>query len=240
MIKNIQKFFEEIPDKFDTNKEGVDFDVQKEYLRFSSSNKDIKLLKGNIPKLARKLFDKKTSDLEKKKVSVGLAHCGTVKVYEVIKKFLKTSSKKMKPWAKLALYECEMFLRQDLTEKNQGMILTGLGGKRNLLRYYFVISLIIEENFNSKEKEIIKTSFNFIAEKLKSEIESTKFNKNYALIKSLIPMDVAIGDLIEKGIGECNQYLKILKTHYYVTNLKKPSIKDIKEYLKGYKTQTRS
>jgi len=51
------------------------------------------------------------------------------------------------------------------------------------------------------------------------------------MIRTLIPMDVAAGEVIEEGIRECNKMDEFLYFHYYITNVKKPTHEEILEYL---------
>jgi hypothetical protein len=44
-------------------------------------------------------------------------------------------------------------------------------------------------------------------------------------------MDIAVGDVIEEGIKECNKMDEFLYFHYYVTNIKKPTKEEISKYL---------
>lgn len=55
--------------------------------------------------------------------------------------------------------------------------------------------------------------------------------RNYAMIKILVPMDVAVGTVIEEGISECNKKEPFLYFSYYVTNVKKPTSEEILPYL---------
>jgi hypothetical protein len=48
-------------------------------------------------------------------------------------------------------------------------------------------------------------------------------------------MDVAVGDIIERGIENCNKEEPCLKFHYYVTNVSPPTEEDIQIYLKEIK-----
>jgi len=44
-------------------------------------------------------------------------------------------------------------------------------------------------------------------------------------------MDVAVGEVIEQGISECNTISEFLFPDYYVTNVKKPTSEEISKYL---------
>jgi hypothetical protein len=49
--------------------------------------------------------------------------------------------------------------------------------------------------------------------------------------KVLIPMDVAVGEVIEGGIEESNTFGEFLDPDYYVTNVEIPSEAEILGYL---------
>jgi len=51
------------------------------------------------------------------------------------------------------------------------------------------------------------------------------------MIEILIPMDVAVGEVIEGDISECNKMSEFLFSDYYVTNVKKPTPEEISMYL---------
>ena len=71
--------------------------------------------------------------------------------------------------------------------------------------------------------------------KYKSEIEEINFEATYAMIGMLIPMDIAVGEIIEKGISECNKISEFLFHDYYVTNVGRPTHKEISNYLEEIK-----
>ncbi len=51
----------------------------------------------------------------------------------------------------------------------------------------------------------------------------------------MIPLDVAVGQVIELGIDECNKMDHFLSSTYYVTNVKIPSQQELLELLKEIK-----
>jgi len=44
-------------------------------------------------------------------------------------------------------------------------------------------------------------------------------------------MDIAVGEVIEESISECNKMDEFLSHDYYVTNVKKPTQEEISKYL---------
>lgn len=85
---------------------------------------------------------------------------------------------------------------------------------------YFNLSETIDFD-NIDYKEVFKESSKLFSEN--TPVETKK--------RILIPIDVAIGDVIEEGISQCNKMEEFLFFHYYVTNVKKPTNEEILQYL---------
>ena len=62
-----------------------------------------------------------------------------------------------------------------------------------------------------------------------SEFEELENNGNYILIKLLVSMDIAIGNVIENLIVKC----EFIEEGYLVTNVEKPSKEFIEEWMSG-------
>jgi len=218
-------------DIFSPMEEAIDLSIQQEYFnlskKFDFNNVDYK----EVLKESKNLFSENTPLETKKRILILLAHFGTTESYRTLEKYLNRSERSLRDWALLSLKECRMFLESDLLEEEGGFISTGLGGKDNKLRYYFIVSSKNGLTFSESHRDTLKRGFETISQKYNSEIEEINFETNYAMIRILIPIDVAVGDVIEEGISECNKIEEFLFFHYYVTNVKKPTNEEILEYL---------
>lgn len=218
-------------DGFSVMEAAIDLSVQKEYFNYSKSIDFNNIDYKEVFKESSKLFSENTTVETKKRILIFLAHFGTPESYRILEKYLKSSEQNLRDWALLSLKECRMFLESALLEEEGGFISTGLGGKDNKLRYYFIVSSKGGLTFSESHRATLKRGFETISQKYNSEIEGINFESNYAMIGILIPMDAAVGDVIEEGISECNKMEKFLFFHYYVTNVKKPTNEEILEYL---------
>ena len=230
-----QELLDNIPNNFFILQEGIDLGVEEEYFHFAEGINFNKYYAKQIIEKSKVLFLEDTSIESKKEALILLAHLGTVEAYRIIEKYLNTNRKELESWALLSLQECRVFLENDLLEENTGFISTGLGGKANKLRYYFIISSKNELPFSEVQKNLIQDKFKYVCMKHNSEIEEINFQKNYSIVKILISMDVAVGNIIEEGIEECNKVGNFIYFHYYVTNVSKPTKEEIIEYLKELK-----
>lgn len=215
--------------------EPINLSAQKEYISFSETvdfdNVDYK----QVLTASDRLFCKDTPIESKKKILLFLAHLGTPESCRILEKYLKSSEAELRDWALMALKECRMFIESVFLKEEGGFISTGLGGKDNKLRYYFIVSSKDGLPFSESHRNTLKRGFQTASRKNKSVIEEINFEDTYAMIGMLIPMDIAVGEIIEKGISECNNINQFLSLHYYVTNVAKPTYEEISDYLEQMK-----
>jgi hypothetical protein len=233
--KDDRKHSKNVMDNFTLIDEPIDLSAQKEYFSFSETidfdNVDYKeVLTGSD-----RLFYKDTPIESKKKILILLAHLGTPESSKILEKYLKSSEANLKDWALLSLKECRMFVESVLLKEEGGFISTGLGGKDNKLRYSFIVSSKDGLPFSDSHRNTLKREFETASHKHKSEIEEINFEATYAMIGMLIPMYIAVGEIIEEGISECNNIGEFLSLGYYVTNVGKPTYEEISEYLEEIK-----
>ena len=213
--------------------EPIDLSIQKEYFTFSETIDFDNVDYEEVLTESGKLFYEHTPIESKKRILILLAHLGTAESCRTLEKYLKISEGNLRDWALLSLNECRTFLESVLLQEEGGFISTGLGGKDNKLRYYFIVSSKGGLPFSETHRNTLKRGFETISLKYKSEIEEINFEAAYAMIGILIPMDVAVGEVIEEGISECNKMVEFLFLDYYVTNVKKPTPEEISKYLEG-------
>ena len=233
--KEIKKILEHIPDTFDVLKEGIDMQIQKEYLDYSHSFEHGELTDKETLQLSSILFSPETSLTGKKKALTILAHVGTITAFRQIEKYCKNPDKDLRQWAALALGESRMLLESTLTDRNIGFISSGLGGIKNKLRYYFLVLPVKDRPFTLTQKNIIKNEINFVAKDLNCVVEVVDKNDNFVGLTVLVPMDLAVGTFIETGIKKCNELGDFVYEHYYVTNMEVPDKAEIEEIIKKVK-----
>lgn len=229
--EKIREFLNSIPEKFQIHEQGVNIEIQKEYLEYSESFERGVPTDEQIEKISQIIFSTETLDEDKRKGLTILAHTGTINAYKHINKYYEKADGELKQWASLALQECRMFLESELLDENIGFISTGLGGKKNKLRVYFLVLPLDSKTFNEKQHRIIENELTITAKELNCEIESFSFQDRYVGLTVLIPMDVAIATFIETGIQNSNEFGNFVFEHYYAANTEVPDEEGIKEII---------
>ncbi len=235
-LEDIQKFLENLPDKFDILEDGIDFQTQKEYIKHSETFDRGELTEKETFSISNILFDKDAPIDKKKKALLLLAHLGTIVAFRQIEEYNKNPDNGLKQWTLLALQECKMFLESTLLDESIGFISSGLGGLDNRLRYYFLVLPSTDRPFTKTEKNIIKDEFPIVCKGLNSILETIDFFDTFVGLTVLVPLDVAVGTVIETGIKKCNELGDFVFEHYYATNQNKPEqseIIDIINIVKG-------
>lgn len=236
-IKDIQEFLESIPDKYDILGEGIDIQTQKEYIKHSHTFDRGKLTEEETLGLSNILFDKDEPVDKKKKALALLAHLGTIEAFRQIEKYNNYSENELRQWALLSLQECKMFLESSLLDENTGFISSGLGGLDNRLRYYFLVLPSTDQPFTQTQKDIIRAEFPTVCKNLKSILETIDFSGSFIGLTVLVPLDVAVGEVIETGIKKCNELGDFVFEHYYATNEKIPEQSEISDLIKIVKKE---
>lgn len=215
------KFDGEIPQK-----------IHAEYIRYHDRVDTGKWNEKQILRESEKLFLLAVSSQKKKEILFILAHTGTVKCYRAIEKYLKEAKGTLKAWTGLALEECCMFVESYLLDEPRGIVAGGVGGMENRLRCYFLLTGIDNQSFTVIQKKGIRDAFIVVSKEHNSIIEKVEFGQAHALFTALIPIDVTPAKLIENGIRACNAGQELLRVQYFVTNMQKPTQKNIAEYLR--------
>lgn len=226
----IQELFGGISGNYSILEEQIDIDLQMEYFNFSKKlNKSITA--ENILDRREQLFDDQLNNDQKKKLLVQLASLESVEAYRAIEKFVKEMPENLREWGILAMQESRMLLESKLLDENQVFISTGLGGKGNKLRYFLVLIKKGAGGFTEGQKKVISNEFDEILKKHDAEIEELKFDEGFGTITAIIPLNVSIKDIFKTSIAECNNYGNFLKINFIVTNVKKLTVAEIKQFI---------
>ena len=200
----------------------VDIEVHKEYIAYHK-NVDVASQKEWALKARDCILKKKTPLEEKKKIIFVLGHIPEMKALYGIQKYLRNPDTELEGFAALAWLECQQAVLSAGMSELLGaddfippLVMSGLGGDGQNLRYEFVLSTI-----GSKDtiKEHIKMLKRIIEKERKSkgaQIEEVIFRPNFIMFTSLVSHDRAVGDHIERLIAAINTEKKILRHHWQI------------------------
>ena len=230
--EQIRGILQSIPERLTVAEERVDPTVQQEYVDYTSGLDYNQYSEEGVLASSQSLFGPSTPLEEKRETLAILAHRGTVESYRTIERYLETAGQELEDWSVLALQECRMFLEGFLLDQNVGMVTAGLGGEGNRLRYFCMVRSRNDVAFTSAQKLTVERAFSYICGELDSILEDIQVHQDYATMRVLVPLDVAVGEVIEGGIGECNTFGGFVDVNYYITNVRIPTEAEILHHLR--------
>lgn len=228
----IRGVLDSIPEQLRVAEDRITPAVQEEYLSYTQSIAFDQYSEQAILTKSENLFSSSTPIEVKKKTLGILAHRGGVQSYRIIEKYLEVAEPGLKDWAVLALQECRMFLESYLLDRDIGMVMTGLGGEGNKLRYFFVIRSKRDIPLTGGQQAMLERVFCDVCHTTGSVLEDIQVCPSYATMQVLVPMDVAVAQVIEGGIDSCNKVEDILDVRYFTTNVGIPSDAEVLDLLR--------
>ena len=232
MDEQIREILQNIPEGWTVAEEGMAPSVQQEYVEYTHHRAFDPSAAEDLEERSQSLFAPDTPPEEKKETLALLAHQGTVEAYRTLEQYVATAKLELRDWGISALQECRMFLEGWLRDQEGGMVMTGLGGEGNKLRYFFLVRSRDEAAFTPGQKTVLEQAFTSVCGRLEAVPEEIQVHQNYAAVTVLVPLEVAIGEVIEEGINESNAGNPFLDIHYFVTNQRIPTEEEMACYLR--------
>ncbi|MEM9991516.1 MAG: hypothetical protein AAF738_07100 [Bacteroidota bacterium] len=156
---------------------------------------------------------------------VALAAEGNVKSFRQIETILSEKGDAIGDFGAVTRMYARMKLESKLTDTPAGVILSGLGGKGDMLRYYFVLAS--EEVITDARARFVEGELQEICQNHAAELEEVEHTPQYILVKILVSVAEAIGELIELVTDAC----PFLEQEFICTNVKKPSPEFIQRWM---------
>lgn len=218
----IIKLLGSIPDEFRVIENRISSDLVNEYYELLD-----KLGDENQPVNLMDLENWKDLKSEKgiKELLVRLSAVGDIKSYRKIEEIIQSKNLEILDFAYVALKFARLNLENQLTDEPIGFISSGLGGKGNKLRYYFAIKS--EKKIERKKELKIVKELQKICGNSESEFEEIENHGKFVLIKILISIDFAIGNVIVQLINNC----PFVDEEYLCTNVEKPTIEFVNKWI---------
>lgn len=231
IYKKIQEAISSLPENFSILEEQIDVELQMEYFNYS---RDIKA-KFPIEMVMQHqvdLFNPEVSIEEKKNLLVLLASQEKVEAFRTIEKYARNPDPELREWSILALQESRMVIQSSLMDEQQVYISTGLGGKGQNLRYFVVF--ISKENFDefsSVQRKLIQDELDYALTHSNGILEEMRFEKDLAIAVLLLPVKSDIQGVFSSVINECNQYGDFIRQDIIITNVKRMSVDEIRNFI---------
>ena len=227
--ENAADFREIIPDQFIITEKELDRDVYEDFLTFLEET-DPPADCSDLFRQGGNLSGGGIAISQKKLVLVQLAQRGSAEAYRLVQEYCTRPDPGLEDWSRIALYECRMRMESDLLDEPVGLISTGLGGDGERLRYIFVLAFS-DEPLAEEQQQEIREALDSVCRKHRSPVEEAQFRPACLYVQVLVPLDVAVGAVIEESISLLNQGEGEVYHDYLATNVAEPTEEEIEQFL---------
>ncbi len=231
IYRRIQEAISSLPKNFSVLEEQINIELQMEYFNYGRDMKTSFTTEMILQNQAD-LFNPDVPLDEKKNLLVLLASQEKVEAFRTIERYAQNPDSELRDWSILALQESRMVIQSSLMDEQQVYISTGLGGKGQKLRY-FVVLIGREDDvpYSPIQQKLIKNELEFTITKNDGELEEISFNENLAIAVMLLPVKSDIQGVFISVINECNQYGDFIRQDIIITNVKRMSEREIKQFI---------
>lgn len=231
MFEKIRKMIEEDPDNVTILEEVIDVDLQMDYFKLSlEAKKDIDV--DSVIEQKDDLFSELMPIDDKKTLLSKMASVNDVEVFRNVEKYMKQPDDELHDWAILAYQESRMLIQSSLLDKAPIFISTGLGGKKDKLRYCIVLFNKEKVPFSGLQQSIISGEIDYLVNRSECEIEEIIYTDHYCTLMMMIPLKVSVKDNLLTLVNHCNELGDFINPSFLVTNVKKLTNKDVLDALK--------
>jgi hypothetical protein len=205
----------------------VPVEKQMEYFRYSEKIKD-SVQPTSIEKQIEILQAPESSPKELRYALAYLAVSGNIEAYRMIESYSKEHQDE---WTMMSLVQAKITLESELSGEKKIFISTGLGGKKDKLRFTAFFKTDSLRPFLTYQRELIEKELRYTIEQCGGETEEVNIAENYCILLFLVDIGVDIKAMFGKAIRECNQYGNFLNNSYTITNVRLFTEEDIQREL---------
>ncbi len=205
--------------------EQIDVELQMDYFKNASQLRKI-INKNVVEARSEELFSAEVPIEEKKQLLKLLAKVDTPKAFQAIKEYKESPDKELAQWSVLAYQESQMILESNLLDEAPMFISTGLGGKRDKLRFSLAV-LANDEVFKDWQKELVEKELEYVLKSYDGELEEISHWEDKTIAGFLLPLTHNVRLLIDKVVNNCNELGHFLSEHYIITNAHKLTNEDV-------------
>ncbi len=233
IFNQLQQLYKDNPQGLNIVEEQIDLELQMNYFKRSTMLKKQVVMLDDVLEKIPLLYDPETRLEEKRDILVMLASFEEVEAFRAIEKFKEDASGEIKLWAAMAYRECKMLLESSLLNEDKILISTGLGGKGLKLRYFVCLLHKDKEHFNEVQERIVRGELDSSINTYDSELESIVFYNNMMKAYILVPINVAVKDVVDQVYNASLDYGDFLDDHTIVTNVRGLSDDEIDKIVSG-------
>lgn len=209
----------------------IELRVQKEYFgmkeRLSAESSLLEDLIFRFENEARTIY-------EKKRILCKIVNVDSIQSFRFLEKYVNSPDQGLEDWSVMAFTEAKMKMLGNLTEQNQVLVSSGLGGNGSLLRFFCVFFPFKRNYFFENDIKNIKNEIDFFVSKFGLKVEWIEnFHLEFFKFMILFPINYEMDSFIWKILDSCSEIGLLIEPWYILTNIKEMTDIEINDLRNG-------
>lgn len=202
----------------------VPVELQKRYTHsmteFLSSRqgRSFEFSSQELQNIEKELYSSESTETIQERLLQELAICRQVEAHRIIEDFSAVAQGNLLLWTKMSLLQSKVALLSFLTDEQQIVISSGLGGRDGSIRY--MACLISEEEypFLPYQSDLVVNELSFLLSRQGGHLEAHSLNGSFILVTFLLPLGNDPEKIFMDLLQECNKYGNFLSSRLLITN----------------------
>ncbi|MDR0711054.1 MAG: hypothetical protein LBF67_01745 [Prevotellaceae bacterium] len=220
---NLMDFFQRYPHKIKVIDLKLDITTQMEYFSLLSevSRKyDDEKFGDDI---RTKAFDPGVPLDERKHILVWLSCCEDVEILRDLEQYEKDCPEEIKELVSMCVYQCRTGIESSLLGEHHAVVVSGMGGKDNKIRYFAALSTVSGQPWSQTEQHLLREELMLTSRENDAVIELLEFSGRYAKIQLLTPIMLSPVAIVRSAKDASNELGEFISQQEVITNISRLS-----------------
>lgn len=226
-------FFRRYPHKIKVIDLTIDIKTQMEYFSFLSEAAQ-SYKSGELAEAVSKQAFESVASLDERKRMLALLSCSEeVDVLRTLEQYEKRCPDEMKDFVKMCVYQCRTSIESALLGEQHAMVVSGMGGKDNKIRYFAALATLSGKAWSDTEQHLLREELMLTCREHEAVVELLEFSGRYAKMLLLTPLTLSPAIVVRSAKNASNALGVFISPQEIITNMSRLEDDQLDRFFNG-------
>ncbi|MDR0567297.1 MAG: hypothetical protein LBG47_09740 [Prevotellaceae bacterium] len=212
-------FFQRYPHKIKVVDLKVDIKTQMEYFAFLS-NVSKNYSSNDFAGAVREHAFAPGAPMDVRKRLLALLSCfEEVEVLRALEEYEACCPDELKDFVAVCVYQCRMGIESSLLGEHHAMVVSGMGGKDNKIRYFAALATCSGKAWSDTERHLLSEELALTCKEYDAVVEQLEFSGKYAKMLLLTPITLSPVTVVRSAKDASNAIGVFISQQEVITNV---------------------
>ncbi|MDR2814549.1 MAG: hypothetical protein LBB79_07865 [Prevotellaceae bacterium] len=216
---NPMDFFQRYPHKIKVVDLELDIKTQMEYFAFLSEASQEYGNENPTNAFREQAFDTSVPLKERKRKLAWLSCSEEVEVLRTLEQYEESCPEDVKDFVTMCIYQCRTGIESALLGERHAVVVSGMGGKDNRIRYFAALATLSGEPWSTTEQHLLHEELMLTSKEYDAVVEMLEFSGKYAKMLLLTPITLSPVTIVRKAKNASNELGVFISQQEVITNI---------------------